>query len=547
MEDQPLVGATDVLANRTFYSRRIGSSPLAPTLRADAAGNASEKLFQPPDPSAIYGAAKLVGTLGSRWSVGAISAFTGRNDIVVQDVASRQSSSRLADPAALYNVLRVQRALGGNAHLGLIATGVTRFDPGSCYPPVDPASPAGPQHCPSGDGVPLGTRCFHDAYVVGADGLWRSPSGAYVLAGQATGSLIENGPPRMLPDGTAIASGDRGGGVWARAAREGGAHLVWLAEYTGAGRRLDYNDAGYMARQNLHEGRAIVAYRTFEPGRLLLEASTGLSALGRWNLRGLDLGRTFEASTQLRFTSFWHVTASADVAPAHFDDREIGDGAALERSGWAGGHVEVTSDARRDVVVTVFGQGSRYSSGGGAATGQATLLLHVLPQLDLEVDPQLTYTSGEYRYASRGVAAGGDYLFGRLLARSLGATLRAAYTFTPRLSLQAYAQLFLASGHYSDLRAAARGGAGATVHLGDLTAPSAPAANPDFEKAALNVNLVLRWEYRLGSTIYLVYTRAQAPDVTLDPGQVAGLSLGSVARSAAVDVVLLKAAFWWSS
>ena len=42
------------------------------------------------------------------------------------------------------------------------------------------------------------------------------------------------------------------------------------------------------------------------------------------------------------------------------------------------------------------------------------------------------------------------YRFGVLRAASVGSTLRATYTFTPRLTLQTYAQIFLAFRHYSD-------------------------------------------------------------------------------------------------
>ena len=49
-----------------------------------------------------------------------------------------------------------------------------------------------------------------------------------------------------------IGPGATSPGGWLRVAKEGGKHLLWSAEYTGAGRTLQYNDVGYMARQNLH-------------------------------------------------------------------------------------------------------------------------------------------------------------------------------------------------------------------------------------------------------------------------------------------------------
>ena len=101
--------------------------------------------------------------------------------------------------------------------------------------------------------------------------------------------------------------------------------------------------------------------------------------------------------------------------------------------------------------------------------------------------------------------------------------MRASYTFTPQLTLQAYAQAFLAVG---PLRRHAQppdrvdADAGRVVTLAELTSlppprrrHAPPHSDADFQDAALNVNVVFRWEYRLGSTIYFVYSHSQIPTV----------------------------------
>ena len=137
----------------------------------------------------------------------------------------------------------------------------------------------------------------------------------------------------------------------------------------------------------------------------------------------------------------------------------------------------------------------------------------------------------------------GAVRLGKLDAKALGITVRTTYTFAPRLTLQAYAQLFLASGHYTDLTQFTT--TPATPHpairVSDLTAyTGALAYNPDFEQGVLNVNVVLRWEYVLGSTLFLVYTRSQIPTTTLDPSQAGGLNLGAVGKAPAADILLAK-------
>jgi hypothetical protein len=85
------------------------------------------------------------------------------------------------------------------------------------------------------------------------------------------------------------------------------------------------------------------------------------------------------------------------------------------------------------------------------------------------------------------------------------------------------------------------------VHLDQLRPYVGPIArNPDFEEGALNLNVVLRWEYRLGSIAYLVYTRSQAPAVMLMPGEIGNLSFGAVTRAPAADVIMLKLSYFWT-
>jgi len=300
-----------------------------------------------------------------------------------------------------------------------------------------------------------------------------------------------------------------------------------------------------------------VGWRTLEPTRHTIDTTSALVASESLNMSGLDLGKSFELNTRVHLLDFSTVFLALDYAPARFDDREVGDGTALQRGGYLGGKIEYASDPRRSIYVTLSEQDQHIGNGIYANTLQGSLVFHALPQLDIELLPQVTWASGEYRYAWQSVQSDSDpYVFGRLQAKDLSATLRASYTFTPRLSLQAYAQVFLASGHFSDLR-----GIGADPVTGTRTpgnqislsalsaaAPVQPATNPDFEEAAVNANVVLRWEYRLGSTLYLVYTRSQIP--ALDQGSFtppATLSPRAFGHGATTDVVLLKLSYWWGS
>ncbi|HZK73417.1 MAG TPA: DUF5916 domain-containing protein, partial [Clostridia bacterium] len=533
---------------QVFYSRRIGSAPVAPSLRTDASGQPSEELLDVPTQATIYGAGKLVGRLSPDWTIGAMSAITGANHVTVLDNTTTppSSDSRLAAPMTAFNVLRLKYELGSGGHLGLIGTGSSTFESNGGYPPVTLADGSVGQLCPSGATQAVGGPCFHDGYVAGSDLLLRSPSGAYVLNGAFIESYIHGGPTITQPDGSQIGAGASAPGGWLRVAKEGGKHLLWSAEYTGAGRQLNYNDLGYMQRQNVQTLQASVGWRTLDPGKYTVDTTSAFVASDSRNLSWLDLGQNYELNTRLHLLDFSTVTLAADYAPTRFDDREVGDGTALERTGYLGGRLEYDSDPRRSIYATIANQTQVMGSGIYATSMQGSAVLHALPQLDIELLPTLTWATGEYRYAWQSATATDAY-FGKLTAKNVSVTLRATYTFTPRLTLQAYAQAFLASGHFDDLHSLTPD-PGSKVRLSDLNGlpVTTPATNPDFEEAALNVNVVFRWEYRLGSTLYLVYTRSQIPEVANLMGN-ATLAPRAFDHGAATDVILLKLSYWWAS
>jgi len=67
--------------------------------------------------------------------------------------------------------------------------------------------------------------------------------------------------------------------------------------------------------------------------------------------------------------------------------------------------------------------------------------------------------------------------------------------------LQVFLQPFVAVGAYSDIRMLAR------PRSYEFT-PAALSDNPDFSTKSLRSNTVLRWEYRPGSTLFVVWNRS---------------------------------------
>ncbi|MGH7576681.1 MAG: DUF5916 domain-containing protein, partial [Longimicrobiales bacterium] len=100
-------------------------------------------------------------------------------------------------------------------------------------------------------------------------------------------------------------------------------------------------------------------------------------------------------------------------------------------------------------------------------------------------------------------------VFGARDTRSADLTLRGTYTFTPDLSIQLYGQLFVAAGRYRGMR---------ILRTPEALAPfDAFPKRDEFALSSIQSNAVLRWEYRPGSTLYLVWTHGRRSEDELNP------------------------------
>ena len=108
-------------------------------------------------------------------------------------------------------------------------------------------------------------------------------------------------------------------------------------------------------------------------------------------------------------------------------------------------------------------------------------------------------------------ALGPHYTFARLNQTTTSATVRLNYTFTPVISLQAYVQPFVSKGVYANVRQLSQ-----TPRAEDYDQRFAPFLDPSvtsdpggFNFKEFQSNLVFRWEYRPGSTLFVVWNEGR--------------------------------------
>jgi hypothetical protein len=151
--------------------------------------------------------------------------------------------------------------------------------------------------------------------------------------------------------------------------------------------------------------------------------------------------------------------------------------------------------------------------------------LKPLDNLQLSVTPIYRNLTGSLRWVDAlGLPDGPQNLFAERSSESWDLTLASTLNFTPTLSLQANAQLFVATVTHARLYRASRS-ADSRVYVTDLQTASGDATAYDLSPASLNLSAVLRYEYLPGSILYLVYTTAMANE----------LQMRSLYRSAVFD------------
>jgi hypothetical protein len=136
------------------------------------------------------------------------------------------------------------------------------------------------------------------------------------------------------------------------------------------------------------------------------------------------------------------------------------------------------------------------------------------------------------------------YTFARLRQTTVALIARASFTATPTLSFQLYAQPFVSSGSFADWRALAD--ARAADHAARFR-PFGDGAVPDgFNVKQFNSNVVARWEYRRGSTLYLVWQQGREQDER-NPGSFRfARDYRDLFRARPDNTFLIKASYWFN-
>lgn len=134
------------------------------------------------------------------------------------------------------------------------------------------------------------------------------------------------------------------------------------------------------------------------------------------------------------------------------------------------------------------------------------------------------------------------YVFARVDMKVTYLTTRLNYSFTPDLSIQFYGMPFIAAAKYTNYREVINPEA---QKYEDRFQSYAWEDNDDFNFKEFRSNLVVRWEYKPGSTIFFVWTHNQS-DVHEEDGSFQfGRDMRRLFNSESDNVFLVKVNWWF--
>ena len=540
-----------------FYTRRIGRSP-----QRGLDGEHTDA----PLTTTILGAAKMSGRTAGGWSVGFMDALTAEE--LGRTFEADSIGGYTVEPLTNYGVARLMKDFGaGRSRIGAIATSTHRRlgeDAGLSF--LTDQAYAG--------GVDVRHRFGSDGWDFNG---WLASS--LVLGDTAAMQRLQRNSSRYYqrPDADHLAYDPRATSL-AGYAGQLGLWRVAGAVRGGVGGTFrspgfEVNDAGFQTGADLGLVYGNINYQRFEPIGPFRSVGGGFNPSVGWNFGGDRLHTQANVFSHAMFRNNWSVGMWGSRVLEGLSTGALRGGPAILSPGAWRGNVRVNTDSRNRVWLNAWSFWERSDERTGwMRNGGVNLNVRPSGAVDVQFGPSLNERSGDWQYVTQVEDAAGEtrYVFAGFRQRTLSLTTRLSYTFTPALTLQLYAQPFITAGEYGAFRevvAPRAAGFADRFHVftpAELTyvEPADPDGwgefevdrdadgtaefsfgEPDFSFKELRSNLVLRWEYRPGSTLFLVWSQGRSrvdPTGRLDVRDDFDALLGA----AGTNVLALKANYW---
>lgn len=533
-----------------YYSRRIGAAPSFP-------GKYGEwSVSDVPDWTTILGAAKLTGKSLKGLSVGVINGVTA-GEFARAENDSGQVADIQVSPLSNYLATRVKKEFKeGATILGGVFSMVNRLPADSVMAEMLPEL-----------AVSGGLDFIH---------YWNNRN--YYFEAKTIASSISGTPEAIFskqigrnhrfqrPDadyleldtlsehlaghGGSIEIG-KGGGNWT---------FNVMGEYRSPG--LNLNDMGYIRQTDFLSQEVLVSYEMTEPTDWIRSYTISLGQEARWSFGGENTRNDIDFQLIGMNNKLWRLFFHLNTGFSHLDIRELRGGPAIRIDNSYSTGLNIGSDRSKDLSAGVgyFHSAFRIKD---SKSGHINLSLNWRPIRKISLRSQIGFDKTGYHQQYVRTLSGNsstEYIVGKINRRTTSLTLRAEFFFTPEMSIQYYGSPYYSVGRYKKFRRVndptAKDISKRLEYLYENYDPVNDKysfirngemftfSNPDFSFMQFRSNLVFRWEYNLGSTVYLVWAHDRSNwDGFYNP--VKDIA-GELFRISGNNVFMVKVNFWFS-
>ena len=504
--------------DQLFYSRRIGRAPQrSPSL---AAGQTMDM----PDNTSILTAAKITGKTASGLSIGIVDAVTGEALAEIDTKGFRTKEA--VEPRTNYLVTRLQQDYnGGVTSIGAMFTATNRTNSHADFNFLNRA-----------------------AYTGGLDFRHQWKDRTYWLNGNLSFSNIRGNQEAIIraqrssvryfqrPDASHVTldssrTSMSGHGGTFSIGRSG--NSPWNMGLTGTWRSPDFelNDLGFLRQADVFMQTSWIGYQSNNPSWYFRRYNMSVN---QWQGYNFARERTFlggNVSGGGQFNNYWGLWMGFDWGMTNLSSTALRGGPSMKTPGNLGLSVDIDTDNRKSVQFG-FGGGQRwnYNSSGRSKNVYFSARYRPSNAMNIRISPFYNDNHNDLQYVSTEEFLNQSrYLLGSVDQKTFGISVRLDYSITPNMSIQYYGQPFISAGRYSQFKLVTDPRADQykdRFHILNGSEVRYEAANneyfvdenidgtndytfgnPNFNFRQFRSNLVMRWEYTPGSTLFLVWAQ----------------------------------------
>ena len=513
-----------------FYTRRIGRAPQSSPAGAEFVAGPAE--------TTILGAAKITGRLPGGWSLGVLDALTDaeRARFIDLDDEDSPSGREQVEPMTNYFVSRVTKELREGTRVGFMFNSVNRRLPNEL------------------------TALRESAISGGIDGYTSFRNRSWILEGSLLGTnvkgsakaieLTQSSPARYYqrPDADHVELDPTRTSLsgWGGKAMISKATGIWRPNIAVQAYSPGYetSDAGFLLRTDVVSTHAVMQYVNQNPTKRFREKHVWFGAWETHNFDGDTVERGVFTDHFATLSSYWNYRTALFVTPGSFSDTKTRGGPIVRTPGMWFFDGSLGSDSRKRFYGDVSTHLEDQDDSSWSRSVTLSLTARPAPNLTVSLSPGFSRSHTQMQYvtyvddAAATATYGRRYVFAELEQRSFELSTRADWTLTSKLSFQLYMQPFIASGDYHDPVALA------AARTRDYTPyPTSAADNSDFNFRSVRGSAVVRWEFRPGSALYVVWNENRADVVPIGDFRFRR-DLRAIPTAPSHDVFLVKISYW---